>query len=53
MFRFSHLLDILGQIKVRRRLRDSELFERVKKVDDLQTDGVFCGSRPMVTAADR
>ncbi|KAA3463161.1 general transcription factor 3C polypeptide 3 isoform X1 [Gossypium australe] len=51
--KLSHLLDILGQIKVRRRLRDSDLFERVKKVDDLQTDGVFCGSRPMVTAADR
>ncbi|KAK5777673.1 General transcription factor 3C polypeptide 3 [Gossypium arboreum] len=50
----SLYIESLGiKIKVRRRLRDSELFERVKKVDDLQTDGVFCGSRPMVTAADR
>ncbi|MBA0593432.1 hypothetical protein Golax_006449 [Gossypium laxum] len=50
----SLYIESLGiKIKVRRRLRDSDLFERVKKVDDRQTDGVFCGSRPMVTAADR
>ncbi|XP_021299994.1 general transcription factor 3C polypeptide 3 isoform X1 [Herrania umbratica] len=41
------------KIKVKKRLRDSVLFERVKKVDDQQTDGVFCGSRPIVTPADR
>ncbi|KAH1075125.1 hypothetical protein J1N35_027453 [Gossypium stocksii] len=50
----SLYIESLGiKIKVRRRLRDSDLFERVKKVDDWQTDGVFCGSRPLVTAADR
>ncbi|XWS11537.1 hypothetical protein CRYUN_Cryun37aG0006800 [Craigia yunnanensis] len=41
------------KIKVKKRLRESVLFQRVKKVDDQQTDGVFCGSRPIVTPADR
>ncbi|XVF75058.1 hypothetical protein PTKIN_Ptkin13bG0158500 [Pterospermum kingtungense] len=41
------------KVKVKKRLTESVLFERVKKVDDQQTDGVFCGSRPIVTPADR
>ncbi|XWS18018.1 hypothetical protein CRYUN_Cryun32bG0006100 [Craigia yunnanensis] len=41
------------KIKVKKRLRESVLFQRVKNVDDQQTDGVFCGSRPIVTPADR
>ncbi|XVE89357.1 hypothetical protein DITRI_Ditri19aG0195700 [Diplodiscus trichospermus] len=41
------------KIKVKKRLTESDLFQRVRKVDDQQTDGVFCGSRPIVTAADR
>ncbi|KAK8509191.1 hypothetical protein V6N13_062246 [Hibiscus sabdariffa] len=41
------------KIKGKKRLRESDLFERVKKVDDQKTDGVFCGSRPIVTPADR
>ena len=53
MFGLSHLLAVRGQVKVKKRLRESVLFQRVKKVDDQQTDGVFCGSRPLVTSADR
>ncbi|OMO51533.1 Tetratricopeptide-like helical, partial [Corchorus capsularis] len=41
------------KVKVKKRLRESVLFQRVKKVDDQQSDGVFCGSRPIVTPADR
>ncbi|XP_021299995.1 general transcription factor 3C polypeptide 3 isoform X2 [Herrania umbratica] len=54
--KYYHMLETLDgvdDIKVKKRLRDSVLFERVKKVDDQQTDGVFCGSRPIVTPADR
>lgn len=46
-------MDVLGQVKVKKRLTESDLFERIKKVDDQQTDGIFCGSRPIVTPADR
>ncbi|XP_022716452.1 general transcription factor 3C polypeptide 3 isoform X2 [Durio zibethinus] len=54
LVRESLYIESLGlKIKVKKRLRESVLFERVKKVDDQQPDGVFCGSRPIVTPADR
>ncbi|KAF5728289.1 Tetratricopeptide repeat-containing protein putative isoform 1 [Tripterygium wilfordii] len=39
--------------KARKRLRMSELLERIKKVDDQQADDIFRGIRPIVPPNDR
>ncbi|KAK9283298.1 hypothetical protein L1049_011535 [Liquidambar formosana] len=43
---------IQQKVKVRKRLSRSDLFERVKILDDGQTDNVFHGFRPVASASD-
>lgn len=40
------------QVKARKRLTKSVLFERVKVLAERQTDNVFHGFRPMASASD-
>lgn len=41
-----------NQVKARKRLTTSVLSERVKVLDDHQTDSVFHGFRPLASSAD-
>lgn len=50
---FLLYFSLWNQVKARRRLTKSVLSERVKVLDDHQTDSVFHGFRPVASSADR
>ncbi|XP_077231618.1 tetratricopeptide repeat (TPR)-containing protein [Tasmannia lanceolata] len=40
------------KVRIKKKLSTSVLFERIKVLDDHQTDNVFCGFRPIAIASD-